>query len=384
MALIACKECGSEVSSKAEACPKCGVRISARRSGCASFIVLAMGGVMLIPALISIFWSDTGGGTPSQTETSSGVSNHQTDQTSPPPAKVPLSPDEQVENARPSKVLPNGELAEMFRYGSDFTDLQRELKLKELLGEIVEWRLPVYDVRQAGDKYTIQTSRTFKGDLSEGKVIGTFLRIAPRGEGDKQYIEHLKTGDIITARGLVKDSSLRNLEISPAILVYALEAKEVLPPRSLIDFATKLLDRIEVEEFYGCTADHKPEKNESRNLFTVFEVKLTRDNQVGYHVKSNVKPFCEAYGEEEYLRRSWLISRRLINGRAEYSVIFYSARHGVSVLSAATNGYQDIETWWYNAAVTHAISWKHDGKEYVEFREVCSANFTNEEVSCEN
>lgn len=384
MALISCEECGSEVSSKAKTCPKCGVRISARRSGCASLIVLAMGSVMLIPALMSMFGSDTGGGTPSLTETSSSVSNHQADQTSPPPAKVPLSADEKVENAMPSKVLPSGDLAEIFRYGSDFTDLQRELKLKELLGELVEWRLPVYDVRQTGDKYTIQTGSRFKGNLSERRVIGTFLRISPRGEIDKNYIEHLKTGDIITVKGLVKDSSLRNLEISPAILIHVLETKEVLPPKDLIDFATKLLDPIEVERFYGCTANHKPEKSESRKLFTVFEVKLTRDNNVGYHVKSNVKPFCGVYGEEEYLRRSWLIARKLIDGRAEYSVIFYSGRDGVSVLSAATNGYQDIETWWYNAVVTHTISWKYDGKEYVEFREVCSANLTNEEVSCEN
>ena len=38
MALIKCKECGSEVSSKADACPKCGVKIK-KKTGCGTMLV---------------------------------------------------------------------------------------------------------------------------------------------------------------------------------------------------------------------------------------------------------------------------------------------------------------------------------------------------------
>lgn len=45
MALIKCKECGNEVSSKAEACPKCGAKVARKPVGCASGLVIL---VMLV------------------------------------------------------------------------------------------------------------------------------------------------------------------------------------------------------------------------------------------------------------------------------------------------------------------------------------------------
>ncbi|MDA8107561.1 MAG: zinc ribbon domain-containing protein [Betaproteobacteria bacterium] len=48
MALIKCKECGTEVSSKAEACPKCGARVAAKPMGCGTLIgVILLGGVII-------------------------------------------------------------------------------------------------------------------------------------------------------------------------------------------------------------------------------------------------------------------------------------------------------------------------------------------------
>lgn len=44
MALVKCKECGEEISNKAEACPKCGAPIKAkpRQYGCGTLIVLGL------------------------------------------------------------------------------------------------------------------------------------------------------------------------------------------------------------------------------------------------------------------------------------------------------------------------------------------------------
>lgn len=59
MALIKCKECRSEVSSKAETCPKCGARVASKPMGCGTLIgVIFLGGV-IISSFSSIFSSGT-------------------------------------------------------------------------------------------------------------------------------------------------------------------------------------------------------------------------------------------------------------------------------------------------------------------------------------
>ena len=52
MALIKCKECGTEVSSKADACPKCGVKLK-HKTGCFT-ILLAL---ILIPVALAVVGS---------------------------------------------------------------------------------------------------------------------------------------------------------------------------------------------------------------------------------------------------------------------------------------------------------------------------------------
>lgn len=49
MALRACKECGQEVSTKAERCPHCGASIRKQVSGCAGcLVVLVLGAIFLV------------------------------------------------------------------------------------------------------------------------------------------------------------------------------------------------------------------------------------------------------------------------------------------------------------------------------------------------
>lgn len=137
-------------------------------------------------------------------------------QTAPQPYVSPL---DQLEQAKPDAISPQGEIAEMFSIGSDFTDLQRQLKFKEIQGKIIEWRLPVYEVKQSGDGYTIQTSGRAKGEVFGPKYIGTFLRITPRSEDDRRFVERIKTGDFIKVKGVIEDVTMRNLDIKPAIII---------------------------------------------------------------------------------------------------------------------------------------------------------------------
>ena len=60
MALIKCKECGNEVSSKAESCPKCGAGIKSKPMGCGTLIGVIFLGIVIISIFSSIFSSNSG------------------------------------------------------------------------------------------------------------------------------------------------------------------------------------------------------------------------------------------------------------------------------------------------------------------------------------
>lgn len=52
MALIKCKECGREVSNKAEKCPNCGVKIKSGGCGCLSFVLVGILSVIIFVFII--------------------------------------------------------------------------------------------------------------------------------------------------------------------------------------------------------------------------------------------------------------------------------------------------------------------------------------------
>lgn len=84
---------------------------------------------------------------------------------------------------------------------------------------MVEWRLPIYEVKQSNNGYIIQTAGSFKGNYFGKRLVGTFLYITPRDESDRQLVENLKTGDVIAFKGIIDDITMRNLDIKPAILI---------------------------------------------------------------------------------------------------------------------------------------------------------------------
>ncbi|MGZ8152350.1 MAG: zinc ribbon domain-containing protein [Methylovulum sp.] len=55
MALIKCKECGTDVSSKAKTCPKCGVQVAVKKNGCLSFIGMVFFGLISLLVILGIF-----------------------------------------------------------------------------------------------------------------------------------------------------------------------------------------------------------------------------------------------------------------------------------------------------------------------------------------
>lgn len=125
----------------------------------------------------------------------------------------------ELANAQPSTLHAEGELSELFALGSKNTDLQRENKLNEIKGKIVQWQLPVYEVSRSGDLYRVQTRTRIRVGPLGHDLVGTFVYITPRDDAERQTIEALKTDDLILFKGRISGSSLRSLEIKPALLV---------------------------------------------------------------------------------------------------------------------------------------------------------------------
>lgn len=122
-----------------------------------------------------------------------------------------------LQSAPVTTLTPTGELAEIFAFGTDYTDIQRENKLKEIKGSVVAWQLPVYEVKRDGEDYRIQTQnpKTFGKDEA---IVPAIITLTTMSEEDKAFIESLKTGDTISFKGKIYDAKLRHLLIKPAYL----------------------------------------------------------------------------------------------------------------------------------------------------------------------
>lgn len=131
---------------------------------------------------------------------------------------------------QPSGLKAEGELSEIFALGSKHTDLQREKKSKEIIGKVVQWRLPVYEVSKSGGGYRIQTQTRIGTGMFGTNLVGMFVYITPRSEEDRRIIEALKTDDMLSFKGQIADTSLRTLTIRPAVLVSHSQQGENRPP----------------------------------------------------------------------------------------------------------------------------------------------------------
>ena len=127
--LIECPACGKEVAKSAKKCPHCGKKLKMGwfLKGIIGLVVLFVIGAVL---------------SPSEEET----------------AKQLASTLQSLEIEQATNISPTGELASAFTMGSKYTDLQRDKLEKEIIGKVVHWTLPVYEVNKKGKGYKIQTS----------------------------------------------------------------------------------------------------------------------------------------------------------------------------------------------------------------------------------
>ena len=184
-----CPACEKEVAKSAKVCPNCGKKL---KMGFFKKALIFFGILIIIGVAFS----------PSEEELANKL-----DQT--------LS---EIVSSQPSNISPTGEIAAIFKLDSKYTDLQRGDKENELRGQIVQWSLPVYEVRRTNNAYRIQTS----GDeaLFGGTPrVGAFITVYARNDTETKYIESLKTGDIINFKGRISGTTMRNIDVNPAIVI---------------------------------------------------------------------------------------------------------------------------------------------------------------------
>src|SRR5690606_29905296 len=91
MAMTKCKECGTEISTTADACPKCGAK-QVRTSGCAKVVLGVLGFFVFVAIVGQCSRSDTSSPSTSTTSASSSSSTVQpTAAPTPPPPPAPGS-----------------------------------------------------------------------------------------------------------------------------------------------------------------------------------------------------------------------------------------------------------------------------------------------------
>jgi len=188
--LKACPVCTQEVAKSAKLCPHCGKKL---KMGWFLKGIIGIVGLIIIVAVLS----------PSKEEKFQQLT----------------STLEIIANAQPENISPTSELAAIFKMDSKYTDIQRDKAEKEIIGKVIQWKLPVYEVNKQGDGYIIQTS----GDdaiMWGTPMVGAFIKVYPRNNNDVAYIENLKTDDWIECKGKIKGTTMRNIDIEPAILIH--------------------------------------------------------------------------------------------------------------------------------------------------------------------
>ncbi len=180
--LIPCKSCGKEVAKNAKSCPNCGQSL---RMGS-----LGKLGVFIAIVAVAIYFAA--------------------------PTKDDLNKElSRIEASTPVPIESGGEIASMFSFMTDFTDIQREQKEKDIKGQIVRWRLPVFDVHSKPGEvkaYLVQTTNS-------NDAVGAFVDLYPRDSSEAAKIEALKAGDMIDFKGQINGVTMRHVDVIYARLV---------------------------------------------------------------------------------------------------------------------------------------------------------------------
>jgi len=125
----------------------------------------------------------------------------------------------EITSAKTNSVAPE-QVSEVFALGSDFTDLQRDLLRKELVGSVVEWEIQVYEIAYADGIYKVTSQPIPIKSRQAVNMLRASISVYPQDERDHDLLRKAKTNDRLMIRGKVQDIVLRAVVlIEPVVLV---------------------------------------------------------------------------------------------------------------------------------------------------------------------
>ena len=176
--LKVCKSCGGDFAKAAKECPHCGKKVQSGRP-----LMLIIGiGCLALAAAFAI------------------------------PVDNDLSDD--MEKIATASVDPINiaELAGVFKSKSSQNDSRAQNKAKEITGKIIQWDVEVFVCTQSAGYYQMVTKST-------AGAPGTLLKIYPRDNQQKTYLENIKPGNRIKIKGKISGMQQGRLKIDPAIII---------------------------------------------------------------------------------------------------------------------------------------------------------------------
>lgn len=121
---------------------------------------------------------------------------------------------------------PLDRVAATFAFNGKGTDLQRETLTRELVGQVVEWDIAVYEVARDGEGFRITSQSVALDDPDAVNLVHVLAFVHASTESETAAIHAIQTGDPIRLRGRVRDIFLRStLVLDPAVMVPTADAK---------------------------------------------------------------------------------------------------------------------------------------------------------------
>ena len=176
--LRVCRSCGEDFAKTMAACPHCGKKV---QSGMLLMLIIGLGCLALVAAFAI-------------------------------PINKGRSDDMKIITEAAVDRINSAELATVFKNKKSPNDPGTQNKIKEITGKIVQWDLEVFVCTKAVDYYQMVTKPT-------ANVPGTLLNVYPRNNQEKQYLEDIKPGYLITIKGKISGVRQGRIKIDPAIII---------------------------------------------------------------------------------------------------------------------------------------------------------------------
>jgi hypothetical protein len=176
--LKVCKSCGEDFAKSVKECPHCGKEV---QSGMLLMLIIGLGCLALV-ATFAI---------PVNKGQSNGMQ------------KIAAAPVDQINAA---------ELATLLNNQSTQNSPRTQDKVREITGKIVEWDLEVFVSTKSADCYQMVTKPT-------AGAPGTLLKVYPRDNKEKNYLENIKPGNTIRVKGKITGLQQGRVKIDPAVII---------------------------------------------------------------------------------------------------------------------------------------------------------------------